>query len=363
MQSHTRKIAVSSTVLPAPVLRFQQALPWTIYPPTKGVRSNLNVRCTRLGGPCRFLGKNTMKAFKDSDSVEAKFGQASIVHSKGGTLTRKRMATTFRALEAVAKEGRWGRLSPATMTEKQFMKYTQIRREQDGIVPRCQALESSHIRRALRGAGRADLADKVTNKMLGIPPGSRIGTGTITDPEVLQRAREAAPENVRALIDICDGIGLRVREAVCSADSLKLWKIELEDRQPLTVETETKGGKPRSVFLRTEESRELARDAIERGLAYLKESGQKFLIPSVSEEAAIRQAERELAALGLEKDNSAHSLRRGFAVREYLYMKDEGMEHKQILQKLSMALGHGPSRGRWVWNNYLRATLEGGSDD
>jgi site-specific recombinase XerD len=301
-----------------------------------------------------------MHTFKASDSVQAKFGQASIVKGKGGTLTRKRRATTFRALEKVAREGRWGNLSPATMTEKQFMRFMEVRREVDKITARCQALESSHIRRALRGAGREDLADRVTNEMLGVQPGSRIGTGTITNSEVLERAREAAPENVRALIDLCDGIGLRIREAVCSGESLKLWKIELEDRQPLTVEAETKGGKPRSVFLRTEESRELACDAIERGLAFIKESGQEFLIPSVSEEGAVRQAQRELAALGLESDNSAHSLRRDFAVREYLHMKDGGMEHKQILQKLSMALGHGPSRGRWVWNNYLRSTLEGG---
>lgn len=297
------------------------------------------------------------KPYKDGDSIQAKFSKSALVQTRGATLTHKRMQTTWNALADVAKVGRWGKVAPDTLTEKQFTKYMEARRE-TGLSARCQANESAHIRRALRGAGREDLADSVTNRMLGIPQGSRIGTGTATDPEVLAAAREAAPDNVRALIDLCDGIGLRIREAVCSYESIETWRKEMDQGQPLTVDQETKGGKMRCVFLRSEESRQIASDAIDRALSYLQESGQEFLVESCNLEAAIRHIERDFAHLGLEGDNSAHSLRRDFAVREYDQLREDGLTQRQACEKLSVALGHGSSRHRWVWNNYLRATIE-----
>jgi site-specific recombinase XerD len=297
------------------------------------------------------------KPYKPGDSVQAKFSKGSLVNVRGGTLTHKRMNTTWNALAAVAKEGRWGKLEPDTLTEKQFTKYMEARRE-TGLSSQCQRVEAGHIRRALRGCGREDFADAVTNKMLGIPQGSRIGKGKATDPQVLAAARASASPGVRAVIDLCNGIGLRIREAVCSAQSLQTWRTELDEGQPLSVEIETKGDRPRCVFLRSEETRQLASDAVDRAIAHLRETGQVFLVESISEEGAMRAIERDFADLGLEADNSAHSLRRDFAVREYLYLREGGLTKREACGKLSIALGHGSSRHRWVWNNYLRATLE-----
>lgn len=296
--------------------------------------------------------------YKTGDSCQAKWSKSALVNVRGATLTHKRMNTTWNAVARVAKQGRWGNLAPDNFTEKQFRKYVETRRDADGISAHCLAVEAGHIRRALRGAGREDFADAITNQMLGVPQGTRIGTGKATDPEVLAAARQNASENVRVVIDLCNGIGLRLREAVCSGPSLETWKKEMEEGQPLTVEIETKGDRPRAVFLRTEESREIARSAIDRAIEYLKESGQEFLVESVSLEGAMRNINNYFAELGLEVDNSAHSLRRDFAVREYFHLREEGLTKKEACGKLSLALGHGSSRHRWVWNNYLRATLE-----
>lgn len=298
------------------------------------------------------------KPYQEGDSVQAKWSKSSLVNVRGGTLTHKRMNTTWNALVRVAKQGRWGKLAPHNLTEKQFRKYVETRRDIDGIAAHCLAVETRHIRRALRGCGREDFATVVTNAILGVPKGSRIGTGKATEPEVLAAARASAAPGVRAVIDLCNGIGLRIREAVCAAQSLETWRTEMDEGQPLSVEIETKGDRPRCVFLRSEESRKLASDAIDRAIAHLKETGQVFLVESTSEEGAIRAIERDFAELGLEADNSAHSLRRDFAVREYLYLREKGLTKREACGKLSIALGHGSSRHRWVWNNYLRATLE-----
>lgn len=304
------------------------------------------------------------KPFKDGDSCEAKWSKSALVNVRGATLTHKRMQTTWNALARVAKEGRWGKFAPDNMTEKQFTKYMHTRRDVDGISARCLANESAHIRRSLRGCGREDFADAVTNQMLGIPKGSRIGTGKATDPELLAAARAAADDGVRAVIDICNGIGLRIREAICSAESLEIWRKEMDEGQPLTVEYGTKGDRPRCVFLRSDETRALASAAIDRAIAHIKETGQEYMVDSSSLEGAIRMIQRDFAELGLESDNSSHSLRRDFSVREYLYLRLEGLTKRQACEKLSVALGHGSSRHRWVWNNYLRATLEAmGYDD
>jgi len=51
-------------------------------------------------------------------------------------------------------------------------------------------------------------------------------------------------------------------------------------------------------------------------------------------------------------------LRRAFCRDNYEYYLGEGHTVKEALMLCSRDLGHGEGRGRWVWNNYLRATYE-----
>lgn len=82
----------------------------------------------------------------------------------------------------------------------------------------------SHVRRVLQGVGRAEFAQDVcSNKELGVPSGSRIGSGKVVEHKVLQRALERAPADTKALIELSRSLGLREREAIQSVDSLREW--------------------------------------------------------------------------------------------------------------------------------------------
>ena len=71
----------------------------------------------------------------------------------------------------------------------------------------------------------------------------------MVDPEVLQLALERAPADTKALIELSRGLGLRLREAVNAADSLREWEEALAHGQPIIVRDGSKGGRARSVVV------------------------------------------------------------------------------------------------------------------
>jgi site-specific recombinase XerC len=292
--------------------------------------------------------------FKKSDSVEAKFSKSACFNSRSGTLTKKRRQTTFKALQAHAKSARWGAVDPANLTAKQMKGFIQARLEQ-GISARTMQTEMSHLRVALEGVGRVEFAQETcANKELAVPSASRIGTGRVVDPDVLRTALEAAQADTKALIQLSRSIGLREKEAVLSADSLREWDRALASGQPLVVRYGTKGKLIRSVFIRPGGVK-AAQEAVKAALAVVKE--QKKLVVSKNLKSAVDQHSDRLARVGLKGENSGHSLRRAFAMDQYLYYLDEGCSQKIALARVSSDLGHGDGRGRWVFNNYLRASL------
>jgi hypothetical protein len=113
----------------------------------------------------------------------------------------------------------------------------------------------------------------------------------------------------------------------------------------------------RSVFI-TPDGVEAAKEAVRGALAVLKY--QKYLVLSNSLKNALATLSRCLKHLGLSGDNSCHSLRRSFALDQFEYYLAQGCDQKTALQRVSSDLGHGDGRGRWVFNNYLRASLEKG---
>jgi integrase len=296
--------------------------------------------------------------FSKKDSIEAKFLKSALVHNRAATLTKVRMLTTFRALAKFAKAGRWGTIDPYNLTAKQLRKYTLARIEQDVCVRSVQN-ETSHIRRALRGVGRSEFAQKIcSNKALGVPPASRIGTGKVVDPIVFQSALLTAPADTHALIELSRWLGLRIREAILSANSLREWDRSLSAGQPILVRYGSKGGRVRSVPIRPE-GIEPAQDAVKTALAVVKK--QKWLVVSKNLKSAIKQHSYRLERVGLHGENSCHSLRRAFAMDQYRYYLQEGNDQKTALARTSNDLGHGDKRGRWVYNNYLRCSLESGN--
>lgn len=295
--------------------------------------------------------------YKNGDSIAAKFSQASHFKNRAGTLYKIRMQSTYKNLEMHAKASRWGKnVTPENITEKQIRGYVQGRIDA-GIAARTIQNEISHLRRSLEGVGRSEFAKiNCKNSAIGVPGASRIGTGRVIDNQILASAREKSRYDTRALLDLQRCLGLRIREAVVSGVSLKIWLKSIENGNViLTVTDGTKGGRLRDVYIRPDNVEPL-KNAISACLGVLSIQGK--LVESPSLKSAMETHSDRLARVGIKGASSSHSLRRAFAMDQFLFYQRQGHDEKKALSLTSRDLGHGDSRGRWVFNNYLRATLE-----
>lgn len=293
--------------------------------------------------------------YSDSDSMLAKFMQSALGLKRAATTTNPKMRTTFIALEAFAREARWGKVDPTTLTFKQFRAYIQSRIGK--VCNRTIQNEASHIRRALRCVGRGEFAAVVcSSKALGIPSASRIGTGTVVHEDVLAAALVNAREDTAAILRLEHAIGLRGRESIQSGESLREWKLALANGQPIVVRKGPKGGRVRSVVLCPSKAAEAAL-AVDAALKVIEH--QEHLVDSVNLKAALACNHKRMKKLGIAGKNAQHSLRRSFTLEQFDYYRGTlQMSEKKALSTLSNDLGHGDGRGRFVYNCYLRATLE-----
>ena len=90
--------------------------------------------------------------YKKSDSIGAKFMKSALANNRAATLTKTRMQTTYKAIEAFAKQQRWGSVDPTSLTAKQLKGFV-VARIEEGISSRSIQNEMSHIRRALEELG------------------------------------------------------------------------------------------------------------------------------------------------------------------------------------------------------------------
>lgn len=284
------------------------------------------------------------------DSIEANFMKAALRHSGYATKTKARMCTTYLALAGVAKAGRWGECSPSKLSEKQLMRFVEARREQ--VSARAVQNEMSHVRAALRGAGRAEFAAQMTNERLGVPAGTRKGTGREVAADVYAQALARADAETRVYIELQRALGLRLDELVQSHKDLRTWARHLAaGRSFVTIRAGTKGGRVRDTHL-TPEGRVRALEAVRQSIALASTRPTGYLVDSGNGEAACKQVGERYARLGLKGDNSSHALRRAFAGENFRYYRAEGYDDMRALALVSRDLGHGDGRGRWVFNNY-----------
>lgn len=296
-------------------------------------------------------------AYLESDSVTAKFMKSALAVKYASTEMKAKMRTTFVALESFAKQGRWGKVDPVTLTFKQFRAYIQGRIGK--VCNRTIQNEASHIRRCLRCVGRGEFAAiTCSSERLGVPSATRKGTGTAMHIDVLESALAQAREDTKAILLLEHAIGLRHREAVqVSTETLLAWKRALAAGQPLFVPDKgPKGGRPRFVRLCPSKAAD-AVVAVEAALKVLET--QEFLCDSVGLKAALSTNHERLKKLGIEGENAQHSLRRSFGIEQYDYYCNElQMDDKTALATLSSDYGHGDKRGRWVYNCYLSPTIQ-----
>lgn len=293
--------------------------------------------------------------YKESDSFKAKFMKAALASRGAATLTKVKISTVANNLERHAKENGWGNTGPKNFTFRQLRGFVLYRQEQ-GIGARSLQNDMSIIRRALEGVGREEFAQNIcSNSALGVPSGTRIGGGLVVDPEVLASALENAATNTKVLIRLSRYLGLREREAVMSGNSINEWELALSQGRPITVRYGTKGGRLRFVMVEPG-ILDKALESVRAAQEVLRQ--QEYLVISKNLKAAVEQHSDRLAKLGLKGVNSCHSLRRAFAMNQYKHYLDGGCSDEVALSRTSNDLGHGDGRGRWVYNNYLRATLE-----
>jgi hypothetical protein len=123
----------------------------------------------------------------------------------------------------------------------------------------------------------------------------------------------------------------------------------------ITIRDGTKGGKLRDSYI-PPDYRQPLREALLAAKAILAE--RRYLIDAPTGAAATRLVHRHYQRLGLVGGNSSHSLRAAFAVHSYKHYVSQGLSARAALANLSNDMGHGDGRGRWVYNNYVRSTLE-----
>lgn len=212
----------------------------------------------------------------------------------------------------------------------------------------------THIRVALRAAGRQDFADlpQNSNTGLGVEKASRNGTHRPAQEAVnFFRISELPPAH-QACANLQTFLGLRVQEALMSGKSLASWQHQLEQTGCLKVIHGTKGGRPRTLDLRGAQCKENALEVI---LVALKLLHSGNLIQSLSIGGAIRSYQRAMNKVGFKGEQSSHSLRCAWSQARFLTLLEETGGHRaEALALLSMELGHGDGRGTWAEKIYLK---------
>jgi len=223
-----------------------------------------------------------------------------------------------------------------------------------GISKRAIQNEMSSLRGVLREAGRHQLAalPEISNKNLGISGASRKGNKTALSGE---RQRELS-ENIRdpgvkACTWLQRSLGLRADEArQANVSMLRQWVRELEGGKPVHVWKGTKGGRPRFVNV---SDRVTAVAAVKSALRVAMATQKGVLIEGTLKQARTKYG-NEMYRAGFRGAESSHALRYAFARSQFESYMAAGHEKNAALAMVSMDLGHGDGRGRWIAQVYLR---------
>ncbi|MCG3471139.1 integrase domain-containing protein [Xenorhabdus bovienii] len=218
--------------------------------------------------------------------------------------------------------------------------------------------EMSVLRAILAQAGKHKLAapdnPRLSNRALGIADTSRKGTKTALTPtafrEVFQQV-EQKDRGVAAVMQLAYVLGLRTKEAVEAYKSLVTWKKTLENgHTSVRVVFGTKGGRPRQTII-------LDREALQHAIAYAEceqagRSGRLIDKPTITQ--AIDRYRYIVRSAGLNGNKAPHSMRYHFAQQSGAHYTAQGFSEREVLALVSMDLGHGDGRGRYIRQVYYR---------
>ncbi|WP_261653490.1 integrase domain-containing protein [Erwinia mallotivora] len=218
--------------------------------------------------------------------------------------------------------------------------------------------EMSVLRSIFSAAGKHRLADpeneRLSNKALGISGVNRDGTKTALTQDEFSKAFneiERQDRGVAATMRLAYAFGLRTKEAIEACKSLSTWKRAVDNGdKSIRVVFGTKGGRPRDTTI-------INRDEARRAILYAekeaKERNGRFIDkPGIHQ--AINRYRYFVRKAGLTGEKAPHSMRYNFARELSDYHKSQGYNEKEVMAMISMDLGHGDGRGRYIRQVYYR---------
>lgn len=235
-------------------------------------------------------------------------------------------------------------------------------RKEQGISNRTVSNERSALRGILQEAGRHKLADPdnplLSNKALGLETVSRDGTKSPLTPEEFRKAFsevEKKDPGVAATMQLAYALGLRTKEAVESCKSVPTWKRALESGQnSVRIIFGSKGGRPRDTVI-------IDRAALKHAIGYAEKVMQENngkLIDKPDIRKAIDRYRYHVRRVGLTGEKAPHSMRYHFSQEARKHYEGKGFTEKEIYAQVSMDLGHGDGRGRYVKQVYFKGVGE-----
>lgn len=233
-------------------------------------------------------------------------------------------------------------------------------RQAEGISTRTLQNEMAAVRNLLITAGRGKLADpqheKLSNKALGLSGASRDGMKVAISAERYLAAVSGAEKQdagVAAVLQLARCFGLRTEEAVQSVKSLKTWQQALlRGEARVRVVFGTKGGRPRDT---TVIDRDKMLHAVNHALTVAAAQNGR-LVDRPELKSAIDRYRNVARKAGLTGKSAPHSLRYAWAVDAMEFHTRNGMSEKEVSAMVSMDLGHGDGRGRYVMRVYTKSS-------
>ncbi|MCT4711358.1 integrase domain-containing protein [Enterobacteriaceae bacterium H11S18] len=237
-----------------------------------------------------------------------------------------------------------------------------LSRKEKGICDRTVRNERAALRGVFGSLGKQSLADPdnplLSNKTLGLESTSRDGTKLPLLPDEFRTALneiEKKDAGVAATMQLAYVLGLRTKEAVESCKSIPTWKRALESGQDsVRVVFGTKGGRPRDTVILDRAALKHAIHCAEKVMD--KNNGRLIDRPNIRQ--AIDRYRYHVRRAGLVGEKAPHSMRYHFSQEAKRFYEKNGFSEKEIYAQVSMDLGHGDGRGRYVKQVYFKGFEE-----
>ncbi|ETS32587.1 DNA-binding protein [Photorhabdus temperata] len=223
-----------------------------------------------------------------------------------------------------------------------------------GIAKRTLQNEMSALRHIFLLAGRTKLSTspRLSNQALGLSGASRAGTKQAIPDVLFQAVYQKATKydaGLAVTLQLTRLMGLRSQEAVQCSASLKSWQKQLNQPEPkLHIIFGTKGGRPRQTHVLNVEA---VKKAVEKAIEIAEQRGGR-LIDKPNLKQAMNYWRAHTTQLGLTGCYAPHSLRYAWAQDALKFYQESGFTRQEARALVSMDLGHGDGRGRYVERVY-----------